>query len=47
MTADLACTAGNDRCVIGQFVKFESIDSWRRLLARAQIFGTADIKLIK
>ncbi len=27
MTADLACDAGNDRCIIGQFVKFETIDS--------------------
>lgn len=28
MTSDLACTGGKDRCIIGQFVKFESIDSF-------------------
>lgn len=28
MTSALACTAGQDRCVIGQFVKYESIGSF-------------------
>jgi Flp pilus assembly protein TadG len=28
MTSALACTAGQDRCVIGQFIKYESIGSF-------------------
>jgi Flp pilus assembly protein TadG len=28
MTSDLACAAGQDRCIIGQFVKYESVDSF-------------------
>lgn len=28
MTSDLACTRGQDRCVIGQFIKYESIGTF-------------------
>lgn len=47
MTADLACAGGQDRCVIGQFIKFESIDSWTGEGGTGANLGTADIKLIK
>ncbi|WP_028275022.1 Tad domain-containing protein [Arthrobacter sp. I3] len=47
MTSALACNAGNDRCVIGQFVKFESIDSWTGAGGTGANLGTVDIKLIK
>lgn len=47
MTASLACKEGNDRCIIGQFVKFESIDSWTGGGGTGTDFGTVDIKLIK
>lgn len=45
MTVDLACNAGNDRCVIGQFVKFESINSLGD--SSGSDFGTDEIKLVK
>lgn len=46
MTADLACDSGNDRCIIGQFVKFETIDSFGGS-GTGTDFGTAQIKLVK
>ena len=45
MTVDLACNAGNDRCIIGQFVKFETIDSLGD--SSGSDFGTDEIKLVK
>lgn len=47
MTRSLACSGGNDRCIIGQFVKFETIDSSGGSLAGGTDFGTVEIKLIK
>ncbi|SDL51285.1 pilus assembly protein TadG-related protein [Arthrobacter sp. ok362] len=47
MTADLACASGNDRCIIGQFIKFETIDSWTGAGGTGANLGTVDIKLIK
>lgn len=48
MTAALACANGNDRCLIGQFIKFESIDSWTGAGGGTGAnLGTVDIKLIK
>ncbi|AXJ08248.1 pilus assembly protein TadG-related protein [Arthrobacter sp. PM3] len=47
MTAALACASGQDRCVIGQFIKFESIGSWTGEGGTGANLGTADIKLIK
>ena len=46
MTADLACDSGNDRCIIGQFVKFETIDSFGGSGTGTDL-GTAQIKLVK
>jgi hypothetical protein len=45
MTSALACTAGNNRCIIGQFVKFESIDTFIGPGGGADL-GTVNIKLI-
>lgn len=44
MTSDLACSAGQDRCLIGQFIKFESIDSFSG--TPGVNFGTVIIQLI-
>ena len=46
MNSSLACSGGNDRCIIGQFVKFVSIDSGGGPGGGAD-FGTLDIHLIK
>jgi hypothetical protein len=46
MTSDLACTGGNDRCVIGQFVKFTAIGSGSIVPGGVDL-GTSDIRLIK
>ena len=45
MNASLACSAGNNRCIIGQFVKFESIDAFGGSGEGADL-GTVNIKLI-
>lgn len=47
MTSALACSGGNDRCVIGQFVKFVSIDSSGGYVAGGVDLGTSEIHLIK
>jgi len=47
MTSSLACAAGADRCVIGQFVKFETIDSTGVNSGGGADLGTVDIKLIR
>ncbi|MGY3378833.1 Flp pilus assembly protein TadG [Arthrobacter sp. TE12231] len=47
MTASLACASGSDRCIIGQFVKFESIDSFGGPPGTGTDLGTVEIKLIK
>lgn len=46
MTSDLACSAGNDRCVIGQFVEFAAIGSGSAVPGGADL-GTSEIRLIK
>jgi Flp pilus assembly protein TadG len=46
MTNALACSGGNDRCVIGQFTKFESIDSFIEDSSGGANLGTVIIKLI-
>ncbi|MGO4435539.1 hypothetical protein AB4Y88_20340, partial [Paenarthrobacter sp. RAF9] len=45
MTSALACSGGNNRCIIGQFVKFETINSTGP--GGGADLGTVDIKLIK
>jgi hypothetical protein len=45
MTSSLACAQGNNRCIIGQFVKYESIDSFTGSGGGADL-GTVNIKLI-
>jgi Flp pilus assembly protein TadG len=45
MNTALACSAGNNRCVIGQFVKFESIDAFGGSGGGTDL-GTVTIKLI-
>lgn len=47
MNESLACKEGNARCIIGQFVKFESIASWTGGGGTGADLGTVDIKLIK
>ncbi|UVJ41652.1 TadE/TadG family type IV pilus assembly protein [Arthrobacter sp. CJ23] len=42
----LACSGGNDRCIIGQFIKFQSIDSVGGVGGGADL-GTLDIRLTK
>ncbi|MFF1382473.1 pilus assembly protein TadG-related protein [Arthrobacter sp. NPDC058288] len=44
MNSSLACSAGNDRCIIGQFVKYESIESYTGTPGKD--FGTVAIRLI-
>lgn len=46
MTSGLACSGGNDRCIIGQFIKFESIDSFSSSSGGGADLGTVNIKLI-
>lgn len=46
MTAALACSGGNDRCIIGQFVKFVSIGSGADAPGGADL-GTWEVRLIK
>ncbi|MFC9350795.1 TadE/TadG family type IV pilus assembly protein [Arthrobacter sp. NPDC057013] len=46
MTSALACSGGNNRCVIGQFIKFESIDSFTGGSGGGTNLGTVIIKLI-
>ncbi|TLM85473.1 pilus assembly protein [Pseudarthrobacter sp. NamE2] len=46
MTSALACTGGNDRCVIGQFVKFAAIGSGSSVPGGVDL-GTSEIRLIK
>ncbi|MEN8581681.1 Tad domain-containing protein [Burkholderia sp. RS01] len=46
MTSALACSGGNNRCVIGQFIKFESIDSFSEGSSGGTNLGTVIIKLI-
>lgn len=46
MTSDLACDGGNNRCIIGQFIKFESIDSFSGSSGGGADLGTVNIKLI-
>ncbi|BCW55406.1 MULTISPECIES: pilus assembly protein TadG-related protein [unclassified Arthrobacter] len=47
MTPSLACPGGNDRCVIGQFVKFETINSTGGTPGTGSNLGTVEIRLIK
>lgn len=46
MTSSLACSGGNDRCVIGQFVKFTAIGSGSIIPGGVDL-GTSEIRLIK
>jgi Flp pilus assembly protein TadG len=46
MNAALACAAGNDRCIIGQFVKYETIDIFGGDPGGGADLGTSGIKLI-
>ncbi|KRE76471.1 MULTISPECIES: TadE/TadG family type IV pilus assembly protein [Micrococcaceae] len=46
MTSSLACSGGNDRCVIGQFVKYSVIGSGG-YIPGGQNLGTSEIRLIK
>lgn len=46
MTSSLACAGGNDRCVIGQFVKFTAIGSGSIFPGGVDL-GTSEIRLIK
>jgi hypothetical protein len=45
MNSSLACSAGNNRCIIGQFVKFESIEAFGGSGGGVDL-GTVNIKLI-
>jgi hypothetical protein len=45
MTPALACSGGNDRCVIGQFVKYETVDEFGSG-SGGEDLGTVNIKLI-
>lgn len=47
MNADLACPGGNERCIIGQFVRFDSIDSAGGIPGTGADLGTTYIRLIK
>jgi hypothetical protein len=44
MNSSLACSAGNNRCVIGQFVKYESIESFSG--TPGANFGTVVVRLV-
>lgn len=46
MTSALACSAGNNRCIIGQFVKYETIDIFGSDPGGGADLGTSGIKLI-
>jgi len=47
MTSSLACPASQDRCVIGQFVKFETIDSSGAISGGGTDLGTVEIRLTR
>lgn len=47
MNAALACNGGGDRCIIGKFVKFETISSSGDGPGSGIDLGTAEIRLIK
>lgn len=47
MTSALACNGGQDRCIIGQFVKFETVDSSSSTPPGGDDLGTTQIRLIK
>lgn len=46
MTSSLACSGGNDRCIIGQFVKYTAIGSGSIVPGGVDL-GTSEIRLIK
>lgn len=46
MNSELACAGGNNRCIIGQFIRFESIDSFSNSSGGGADLGTVNIKLI-
>ena len=46
MNSALACSGGNDRCIIGQFVKFAAIGSGSFVPGGVDL-GTSEIRLIK
>ncbi|MET3809526.1 pilus assembly protein TadG-related protein [Arthrobacter sp. UYEF3] len=47
MTSALACPRGQDRCIIGQFVKFETINSTGGPPSGSTDLGTVEINIIK
>jgi hypothetical protein len=47
MTSSLACNGGNDRCIIGQFVKYETVDASTSTSTTGEDLGTSQIRLIK
>jgi hypothetical protein len=47
MTSALACSGGQDRCIIGQFVKYETTDASNGDTPSGDDLGTSIIKLIK
>jgi Flp pilus assembly protein TadG len=47
MNSALACSGGNDRCIIGQFVKYETTDATGGGPVGGEDLGTSVIKLIK
>lgn len=47
MNSSLACAQGQARCIIGQFVRFESIDSAGGTPGTGADLGTVDIRLIR
>lgn len=46
MTGALACSGGQDRCIIGQFIKYDVIGSGNSVPGGADL-GTSEIRLIK
>ncbi|WP_314213957.1 TadE/TadG family type IV pilus assembly protein [Pseudarthrobacter equi] len=46
MTSALACSSGNDRCIIGQFIKYNTIGAGNTLPGGIDL-GTSEIRLIK
>ena len=46
--SNLACSGGNDRCIVGQFVKFATVDQFTgNGSGSGQDFGTWQVQLIK
>jgi hypothetical protein len=43
MNANLACSGGSDRCIIGEFVKFQTSDGG----SGGENFGTSNVSLTK